>query len=67
MKNMAGDILPSDIIHGVIHPEYTKLLLLNNHTPCTLDNQIAILKKAGFSSVKMVWRIKNTTIVVAKK
>lgn len=36
-------------------------------TPCTIDNQIAMLKKAGFLSVKMVWRVENTTIIVAKK
>ena len=36
-------------------------------TPCTIDNQIAMLKKAGFSSVEMVWRMENTTIIVAKK
>jgi hypothetical protein len=30
MKNMAGDILLSDTIHGVIHLGYTKLLLYNN-------------------------------------
>jgi len=36
-------------------------------TPCTIDNQIEMLKKAGFISVKMVWRMENTTIIVAKK
>ena len=36
-------------------------------TPCTIDNQIAMLKKAGFLSVEMVWRMENTTIIVAKK
>jgi len=36
-------------------------------TPCTIDNQIAMLKKAGFSYVEMVWRMENTTIIVAKK
>jgi tRNA (cmo5U34)-methyltransferase len=36
-------------------------------TPCTIDNQIVMLKKAGFLSVKMVWRMENTTIIVAKK
>jgi creatinine amidohydrolase/Fe(II)-dependent formamide hydrolase-like protein/SAM-dependent methyltransferase len=36
-------------------------------TPCTVDNQIAMLYKAGFSTVKMVWRVGNTTIIVAQK
>lgn len=35
-------------------------------TPCTIDNQIAMLKKAGFSSAEKVWRVENTTIIVAK-
>jgi tRNA (cmo5U34)-methyltransferase len=36
-------------------------------TPCTVDNQITMLKKAGFQSCDMVWRKGNTTIIVAKK
>lgn len=36
-------------------------------TPCTIDNQIGMLKKAGFLSAEMVWRMENTTIIVAKK
>jgi tRNA (cmo5U34)-methyltransferase len=36
-------------------------------TPCTIDNQIEMLKKAGFSSAETVWRMENTTIIVAKK
>ncbi|MGO5064135.1 MULTISPECIES: class I SAM-dependent methyltransferase [unclassified Clostridium] len=36
-------------------------------TPCTIDNQIKLLSKAGFKAVKMNWRIGNTTIIVAKK
>lgn len=36
-------------------------------TPCTIDNQIAILKKSGFLSSDMVWRMGNTTIITAKK
>ncbi len=36
-------------------------------TPCTIDNQIEMFKKAGFSSSEMVWRVENTTIIVAKK
>jgi tRNA (cmo5U34)-methyltransferase len=36
-------------------------------TPCTIDNQIKLLSKAGFKTVKMNWRMKNTTIVIAKK
>ena len=36
-------------------------------TPCTIDNQVMMLSKAGFKSVKMNWREGNTTIIVAKK
>lgn len=36
-------------------------------TPCTIDNQIQIFLKAGFKAAKMVWRIENTTIIVAHK
>jgi len=36
-------------------------------TPCTIVNQIALLKKAGFLSVEMVWRMGNTTMIVARK
>ena len=35
-------------------------------TPGTIDNQIVMLKKAGFLSAVMVWRVENTTIIVAK-
>ncbi|MEN6313954.1 MAG: GNAT family N-acetyltransferase [Clostridiaceae bacterium] len=33
--------------------------------PCTIDNQIEMFKKAGFSSAEMVWRKGNTTIIRA--
>ena len=36
-------------------------------TPCTIDNQIRLLKAAGFSSVEKVFRVENTTILVARK
>ena len=36
-------------------------------TPCTVNNQLMILGKAGFEKVEMVWRIENTTIIVADK
>ena len=36
-------------------------------TPCTIDNQIELLKKSGFSSVEQVFRMKNTTMLIAKK
>ena len=36
-------------------------------TPCTVDNQIEMLKKAGFSFVKKVFRKENTTMLVAGK
>jgi hypothetical protein len=40
---------------------------LHYDTPCTVDNQIMLLKQAGFSEVKKVWREENTTMLVAKK
>lgn len=36
-------------------------------TPCTVDNQLAMLKKAGFTDVKMVFRQENTTIIMGRK
>ncbi|BCN32696.1 class I SAM-dependent methyltransferase [Anaeromicropila herbilytica] len=36
-------------------------------TPCTIDNQIAMLRNAGFQKVEKVFRIENTTILVAYK
>ena len=36
-------------------------------TPCTIDNQIVMFKKAGFLSAEMVWRMENTTIIISKK
>ena len=36
-------------------------------TPCTVDNQIKMLKKAGFHFVEKVFRMENTTMLVAGK
>ncbi|MBQ7295443.1 MAG: class I SAM-dependent methyltransferase [Clostridia bacterium] len=36
-------------------------------TPCTVDNQIALLKKAGFEIVEKVFRQENTTMIIARK
>ncbi|MDR3113015.1 MAG: methyltransferase domain-containing protein [Endomicrobium sp.] len=36
-------------------------------TPCTVNNQIIMLKKAGFKNVKEVWREESTTIITAEK
>ncbi len=36
-------------------------------TPCTIENQIKILKQAGFITVEQVFRIENTTILIARK
>lgn len=36
-------------------------------TPCTIDNQIEMLKTAGFADVRKVFRIENTTMLVAEK
>lgn len=36
-------------------------------TPCTVENQIQMLYKAGFKYVDKVWRYENTAILLAKK
>lgn len=36
-------------------------------TPCTINNQIKLLSKVGFKTVKMNFRVGNSTIIVAKK
>jgi len=36
-------------------------------TPCTIANQIAMLKAAGFTTVEQVMRIGGTCMLVAKK
>ena len=36
-------------------------------TPCTIDNQIELLHRAGFKTVKRCLREGNTTIITAKK
>lgn len=36
-------------------------------TPCTIANQISLLQSAGFSTVEQVFRMENTTMLVAKK
>lgn len=41
--------------------------LYHYDTPCTIDNQIMMFLKAGFRTAEMVWRVGNTTIIVAKK
>ncbi len=36
-------------------------------TPCTIENQIKLLTEAGFERAEKVFRIENTTIIVAYK
>lgn len=36
-------------------------------TPCTIENQIKMFKAAGFFNAEMVYRMENTTIIIAKK
>ncbi|MBQ8623899.1 MAG: class I SAM-dependent methyltransferase [Oscillospiraceae bacterium] len=36
-------------------------------TPCTIENQIVMLKLAGFKTAEKVFKIGTTTIIVAKK
>lgn len=33
--------------------------------PCTVDNQVRLLREAGFSSVRQLWRCGNTVILAA--
>lgn len=36
-------------------------------TPCTVDNQLSLLRQAGFNNVKMTFRQENTTIIEGRK
>ena len=36
-------------------------------TPCTIENQIKMLLTAGFASSEKVFRVENTTILIARK
>lgn len=36
-------------------------------TPCTIQNQLDMFEKAGFSKAEKVFRIENTTIIIAYK
>lgn len=36
-------------------------------TPCTIENQKRLLRQAGFTGVKEVWTLDNTTILYADK
>ncbi|MBD5144362.1 MAG: methyltransferase domain-containing protein [Ruminococcus sp.] len=36
-------------------------------TPCTIENQIKMFLTAGFASAEKVFRIENTTIIIARK
>jgi tRNA (cmo5U34)-methyltransferase len=36
-------------------------------TPCTVENQVALLKKAGFSTVEIVSRRNNSVTLIARK
>lgn len=36
-------------------------------TPCTIENQIEMFKTAGFASAEKVYRVENTTIIIARR
>ncbi len=36
-------------------------------TPCSVENQLKLLKNAGFVSAETVMRIENTTMIIARK
>lgn len=48
--------------NGIAEGEYS-----HYDTPCTIENQIAMFKNAGFKSAEKVFRIGGTTIIIAKK
>lgn len=35
------------------------------NTPCTIDNQLKMLRQAKFDKAEMVWRKENTTIFIS--
>lgn len=41
-------------------------VMLHYDTPCTVEHQIDLLTRAGFTDVQMVWREENTTILTAQ-
>ncbi len=41
--------------------------LYHYDTPCTIENQLKMLRMAKFERVEMVWRRGNTTMIVADK
>lgn len=47
---------------GIAHEQ-----LCHFDTPCTIENQMSMLKKAGFAQTKPVFRVGGTTILVAWK
>jgi len=58
------------------YAEYNRLLreeavpegvFVHYDTPCTIENQLAMLKDAGFSSAEHLFRKGNTSIIVAMK
>lgn len=47
---------------GVHDNEY-----IHYDTPCTMKNQVRLLREAGFQEVEILWRAENTTLIRAKK
>lgn len=45
----------------------SKEVFYHYDTPCTLDNQIRMLKEAGFIRVEKVFKINNTIMITAEK
>lgn len=41
--------------------------LYHYDTPCTVENQVRLLKKAGFSNIEIVWQKENFAIMKAGK
>jgi tRNA (cmo5U34)-methyltransferase len=74
---LEGDYMVADkSVEDEMYAENTRLRrgqkipdgeLYHFDTPCTIDTQIALLKRAGFLSAVMVYRRENTTIIVAQK
>ena len=71
----ADYMITDQSLENKLHTENTRLCSKMNtpqgevyhfDIPFTVDHQITMFKQAGFSSAKMVFRMQNTTIVLAK-
>ena len=47
--------------------EFSSADFYHYDTPCTITNQLSLLKNAGFLDVEKIFLVENTTILVARK